>query len=103
MTQKKSTSTVTPEMERKMYKTAQNFGISLISVRHRTSLWHFHNYLQTNNLEPQKESLTDIILQQRNIYKKNKNNLSSFLRQIKKFKSFKIICHSTFENQDNLK
>lgn len=39
------TSAVSPEMEQKMYKTAQNLGISLISVCHRTSLWHFHNYL----------------------------------------------------------
>lgn len=39
------TSAVSPEMEQKMYHTAQNFGISLISVCHRTSLWHFHNYL----------------------------------------------------------
>ncbi|CAL9732055.1 peroxisomal long-chain fatty acid import protein 1 [Monosporozyma unispora] len=39
------TSAVSPEMEQKMYKTAQDFGISLISVCHRTSLWHFHNYL----------------------------------------------------------
>lgn len=39
------TSAVSPEMEQRMYKTAQNFGISLISVCHRTSLWHFHNYL----------------------------------------------------------
>lgn len=39
------TSAVSPEMEQKMYKTAQDFGISLISVCHRTSLWHFHNYI----------------------------------------------------------
>ncbi|EDO18697.1 hypothetical protein Kpol_1055p54 [Vanderwaltozyma polyspora DSM 70294] len=39
------TSAVSPEMEQKMYQNAQNFGISLISVCHRTSLWHFHNYL----------------------------------------------------------
>ncbi|CAI4034588.1 hypothetical protein SMKI_11G0330 [Saccharomyces mikatae IFO 1815] len=39
------TSAVAPEMEQKMYENAQKFGISLISVCHRTSLWHFHNYL----------------------------------------------------------
>lgn len=39
------TSAVAPEMEQRMYENAQNFGISLISVCHRTSLWHFHNYL----------------------------------------------------------
>lgn len=39
------TSAVSPEMEQKMYATAQSLNISLISVCHRTSLWHFHNYL----------------------------------------------------------
>lgn len=39
------TSAVSPEMEQKMYATAQKLDISLISVCHRTSLWHFHNYL----------------------------------------------------------
>lgn len=39
------TSAVAPEMEQQMYENAQKFGISLISVCHRTSLWHFHNYL----------------------------------------------------------
>ncbi|CCF59373.1 hypothetical protein KAFR_0G03410 [Kazachstania africana CBS 2517] len=39
------TSAVSPEMEQKMYKIALSFGISVISVCHRTSLWHFHNYL----------------------------------------------------------
>lgn len=39
------TSAVSPEMEQKMYATAQKLQISLISVCHRTSLWHFHNYL----------------------------------------------------------
>lgn len=39
------TSAVSPEMEQKMYSTAQKLNISLISVCHRTSLWHFHNYL----------------------------------------------------------
>ncbi|CCH62147.1 hypothetical protein TBLA_0G02050 [Henningerozyma blattae CBS 6284] len=39
------TSAVSPEMEQKMYETAQSLGVSLISVCHRTSLWHFHNHL----------------------------------------------------------
>lgn len=39
------TSAVSPEMEQRMYSTAQKLNISLISVCHRTSLWHFHNYL----------------------------------------------------------
>ncbi|GAV52571.1 hypothetical protein ZYGR_0AG05620 [Zygosaccharomyces rouxii] len=39
------TSAVSPEMEQKMYSTAQRLGTSLISVCHRTSLWHFHNHL----------------------------------------------------------
>ncbi|KAL3229550.1 Peroxisomal long-chain fatty acid import protein 1 [Nakaseomyces bracarensis] len=39
------TSAVSPEMEQKMYENAQKLGISVISVCHRTSLWHFHNYL----------------------------------------------------------
>lgn len=39
------TSAVSPEMEQKMYATAQKLNISLISVCHRTSLWHFHNFL----------------------------------------------------------
>ncbi|GAV47557.1 hypothetical protein ZYGR_0H04030 [Zygosaccharomyces rouxii] len=39
------TSAVSPEMEQKMYLTAQRLGTSLISVCHRTSLWHFHNCL----------------------------------------------------------
>ncbi|SCW01852.1 LAFE_0E08680g1_1 [Lachancea fermentati] len=39
------TSAVSPEMEQKMYRHAQQLGISLISVCHRTTLWHFHNYL----------------------------------------------------------
>ena len=39
------TSAVSPEMEQKMYQISQDFGISLISVCHRTSLWHFHNRL----------------------------------------------------------
>ncbi|SCU77572.1 LAMI_0A01596g1_1 [Lachancea mirantina] len=39
------TSAVSPEMEQKMYAHAQELGISLISVCHRTTLWHFHNLL----------------------------------------------------------
>ncbi|CCK70200.1 ATP-binding cassette long-chain fatty acid transporter PXA2 KNAG_0D04550 [Huiozyma naganishii CBS 8797] len=39
------TSAVSPDMEQKMYSTAQELGISLISVCHRTSLWHFHDHL----------------------------------------------------------
>ncbi|CCE61866.1 hypothetical protein TPHA_0B01940 [Tetrapisispora phaffii CBS 4417] len=39
------TSAVSPLMEQRMYENAQRFNISLISVCHRTSLWHFHNYL----------------------------------------------------------
>lgn len=39
------TSAVSPQMEQKMYLTAQKLGTSLISVCHRTSLWHFHNHL----------------------------------------------------------
>lgn len=39
------TSAVSPEMEQRMYTIAQEYGISLISVCHRTSLWHFHNRL----------------------------------------------------------
>lgn len=39
------TSAVSPEMEQKMYQNAQSLGISLISVCHRTSLWHFHSHL----------------------------------------------------------
>lgn len=39
------TSAVSPDMEQKMYSHAQNLGISLISVCHRTTLWHFHNHL----------------------------------------------------------
>lgn len=39
------TSAVSPEMEQFMYKHAQEMGISLLSVAHRTALWHFHNFL----------------------------------------------------------
>ncbi|SMN18714.1 similar to Saccharomyces cerevisiae YKL188C PXA2 Subunit of a heterodimeric peroxisomal ATP-binding cassette transporter complex (Pxa1p-Pxa2p) [Maudiozyma saulgeensis] len=39
------TSAVSPEMEQKMYTISKDLGISLISVCHRTSLWHFHNRL----------------------------------------------------------
>ncbi|BAO40557.1 peroxisomal long-chain fatty acid import protein 1 [Kluyveromyces marxianus] len=39
------TSAVSPEMEQKMYRHAQDLGITLISVCHRTTLWHFHTHL----------------------------------------------------------
>ncbi|SCV04650.1 LANO_0G11496g1_1 [Lachancea nothofagi CBS 11611] len=39
------TSAVSPQMEQEMYSHAQLLNISLISVCHRTTLWHFHNYL----------------------------------------------------------
>lgn len=39
------TSAVSPQMEQLMYFHAQSLGISLLSVAHRSSLWHFHNYI----------------------------------------------------------
>lgn len=39
------TSAVAPSMEQFMYKHAQTLGISLLSVAHRSALWHFHNYI----------------------------------------------------------
>lgn len=39
------TSAVSPEMEQKMYKHAQDLGITVLSVCHRTTLWHFHTHL----------------------------------------------------------
>ncbi|SCU97423.1 LAFA_0G11408g1_1 [Lachancea sp. 'fantastica'] len=39
------TSAASPQMEQKMYTHAQELNISLISVCHRTTLWHFHNCL----------------------------------------------------------
>jgi ATP-binding cassette subfamily D (ALD) long-chain fatty acid import protein len=39
------TSAVSPQMEQKMYAHAQSLNISLLSVAHRSSLWHFHNYI----------------------------------------------------------
>lgn len=39
------TSAVSPKMEQFMYKHAQELGISLLSVAHRSALWHFHSYL----------------------------------------------------------
>ncbi|ONH66344.1 Peroxisomal long-chain fatty acid import protein 1 [Cyberlindnera fabianii] len=39
------TSAVSPQMEQLMYSHAQSLGISLLSVAHRSSLWHFHNYI----------------------------------------------------------
>lgn len=38
------TSAVSPQMEQLMYSYAQSLGISILSVAHRSSLWHFHNY-----------------------------------------------------------
>ena len=39
------TSAVSPEMEQKMYQHAQDMGITVLSVCHRTTLWHFHTHL----------------------------------------------------------
>lgn len=39
------TSAVAPEMEQLMYKHAQQLGITVLSVAHRSALWHFHNYI----------------------------------------------------------
>ena len=39
------TSAVSPDMEQFMYKHAQELGITVLSVAHRTALWHFHKYL----------------------------------------------------------
>lgn len=39
------TSAVSPTMEQFMYKQAQAYGISLLSVAHRPALWHFHTHL----------------------------------------------------------
>ncbi len=39
------TSAVSPQMEQLMYAHAQSLGISVLSVAHRSSLWHFHNYI----------------------------------------------------------
>ncbi|ODQ82948.1 hypothetical protein BABINDRAFT_159428 [Babjeviella inositovora NRRL Y-12698] len=39
------TSAVSPEMEQFMYTHAQDLGISILSVAHRTALWHFHDLL----------------------------------------------------------
>lgn len=39
------TSAVSPQMEQLMYSHAQSLGISVLSVAHRSSLWHFHNYI----------------------------------------------------------
>lgn len=38
------TSAVSPQMEQLMYSYAQSLSISILSVAHRSSLWHFHNY-----------------------------------------------------------
>lgn len=39
------TSAVSPQMEQTMYKHAQSLGISVLSVAHRSSLWHFHTHI----------------------------------------------------------
>lgn len=39
------TSSVTLEMERKMYETAKSLGTTLMTVSHRRSLWRYHNYI----------------------------------------------------------
>lgn len=39
------TSAVSPDMEQFMYKHAQELGITVLSVAHRSALWHFHKYL----------------------------------------------------------
>lgn len=39
------TSAVSPQMEQLMYAHAQKLDVSLLSVAHRSSLWHFHNYI----------------------------------------------------------
>jgi len=39
------TSAVSPQMEQLMYSHAQSLGISVLSVAHRSSLWHFHNHI----------------------------------------------------------
>ncbi|KAH3679880.1 hypothetical protein WICMUC_000623 [Wickerhamomyces mucosus] len=39
------TSAVSPQMEQLMYFHTQSLGISVLSVAHRSSLWHFHNYI----------------------------------------------------------
>ena len=39
------TSAVSPDMEQFMYKHAQSLGITVLSVAHRSALWHFHKYL----------------------------------------------------------
>ena len=58
--------------------------------------------IQTFNREIQNDSLNNITLKQLNI-KTNINRLSSRFRQTKKHKSIKIVYHSTFIKQDNLK
>jgi len=39
------TSAVAPDMEQFMYKHAQSLGITVLSVAHRSALWHFHKYI----------------------------------------------------------
>lgn len=39
------TSSVTLDMERKMYETAKGLGTTLMTVSHRRSLWRYHNFI----------------------------------------------------------
>lgn len=39
------TSSVTLDMERKMYETAKSLGTTLMTVSHRRSLWRYHDYI----------------------------------------------------------
>lgn len=39
------TSSVTLDMERKMYETAKSLGTTLMTVSHRRSLWRYHKYI----------------------------------------------------------
>lgn len=87
------TSSVSPDMEQKMYKIAQDLKISLISVCHRTSIWKFHNYIlkfegdgnyKFENFDPEKRlkdeqrltELNQLLDQQVPIWKKRLNELT---------------------------
>ncbi len=39
------TSSVTLEVERKMYETAKDLGVTLMTVSHRRSLWRYHGWI----------------------------------------------------------
>ena len=39
------TSSVTLEIERKMYETAKQLGVTLMTVSHRRSLWQYHGWI----------------------------------------------------------